>query len=94
MDADTDYKVYVTAECVVPYEPRQRIPDSSVQSVAVKTGQNLNLKGNQDTVVTKIKEINPDLGNAVEQHIKDTNNKKKTSPSTQSGYTNTNWWEK
>lgn len=47
LKADTNYRVFVTAECVVPYKPRQRIPDEAVRSVEVKTGVNLNLKGNE-----------------------------------------------
>lgn len=60
--------------------------------MSVKTAQNLNLKGSEEKIITKIKEINPEMAAAVEEHIKDINNKKKTSPNSQSGYTNTKWW--
>ena len=58
------------------------------------TGINLNLKDSESQVVTKIRQINPTLADAVDEHIKDINNKKKTSSSTTSGYNNNKWWEK
>jgi hypothetical protein len=84
----------VAAESVVPYQPREKTPDNDVKFISVKTGQNLNLKDSEETVVARIREINPELAAAVEQHIQDTNNKKMTSPSTQSGYQNNKWWER
>ncbi len=51
---------------MVPYQPRQRVPDSEVQSMSVKTAQNLNLKGNEGKIIAKIKEINPEMAVAVE----------------------------
>lgn len=86
LESNKEYKVYVAAESVVPYQPREKTADADVKFVSVKTGENLNLKDSEETVVARIKEINPELATAVEQHIKDTSNKKKTSPSTQSSY--------
>lgn len=65
LQSDTSYKVYVTAESLVPYEPRQRMPDTEVRSILIKTGQNLNLKDSEELIVAKIKEIKPDLAVAV-----------------------------
>lgn len=34
--------------------------------MSVKTAQNLNLKGSEDKIIAKIKEINPEMAGAVE----------------------------
>lgn len=51
LEANTSYSVFMTAENVVPYQPRQRIADADVQSLEIKTGVNLNLKDSEKTVV-------------------------------------------
>ena len=50
---------------MVPYQPREKTPDNDVKSLSVKTGQNLNLKDSEETVVARIREINPELATAV-----------------------------
>lgn len=47
LKSNTDYKVFAAAESVVPYQPRQRIPDNDVKQISLKTGQNLNLKDSE-----------------------------------------------
>lgn len=50
---------------MVPYQPREKTPDNDVKFISVKTGQNLNLKDSEETVIARIKEINPELAAAV-----------------------------
>lgn len=45
LEPNTEYKIFVSAESVVPYKPRQRISDNNVRSITIKTAENLNLKG-------------------------------------------------
>lgn len=47
LKSDTNYSLFVSAESVVPYKPRLRIPDSDVERMDVRTGSNLNLMNSE-----------------------------------------------
>ena len=50
----TNYTVFFTAECVLPYEPRIRIEDDEVRQVNFKTRKNLNLMNAEENVVEEL----------------------------------------
>lgn len=67
---NTNYAIYVTASCVIPFKPALLLSDSEVASIQARTEVDLNLMKNEDLVVNVIKNTNPELAAEVEKHIK------------------------
>lgn len=47
----TDYKIFITAECVLPYIPRVRLSDNQIRIVEGTTPENLNLIDTKEDIV-------------------------------------------
>lgn len=58
---NTQYTIFVSAECVLPFTPRLAFSDSEVLSLPVQTKVNLNLMKNADQAVSVIAEYDEDL---------------------------------
>lgn len=52
LNDNTTYSIYISAECVLPFQPRLRLDDSAILSAQVTTPLNLNLMKNSDKAVT------------------------------------------
>ena len=67
----------MTAECVLPYNPRAQLLDSEVLKQSVKTTANLNVANNGERIIEQLKEIKNDkLAQAVKEHLLSVEQKK------------------
>ena len=75
LEGEKNYTIFVTAECVLPYEPRVRLDDSQIAKKEVETHKNLNLWDTQDDIASYIEKLNQQLAAFIRYH--QSNNKAK-----------------
>jgi hypothetical protein len=68
------YDMYITASSILPYEPTMLYSDEEVLKVSFETLYNPNLNLVSSTL-TELKVMNPELGKAIEMHIRKNKNK-------------------
>lgn len=90
LSSDTDYSIFVSAESVVPYNPRLRVPNEDVEQKDVKTGMNLNLMNSEESILNSLKD-NPELADAVSKHISSMKNKKQINSQGKGQGSDNNW---
>jgi hypothetical protein len=60
LSEENEYEIFITAESVLPYEPRAQFSDSEVLKQSIKTTTNLNVANNGDKVMEQLKAIKND----------------------------------
>jgi len=73
LNDNTSYTIFVTAECLLPFQPRLSLDNNQILSQKVTTQVNLNLMKNQNEAFNVINQIDPALAQVVKDHITNTN---------------------
>lgn len=51
LDGETNYSIFITAECILPYVPKLKLEDANVKRIDVTTHKNYNFVQNQEGLV-------------------------------------------
>lgn len=71
LNGNTSHIIHISAECVLPYNPRLAMTDSEVLHIPIKTVANLNLRNGQTELITVLDSVNKEMSSAVQKHIKE-----------------------
>ena len=42
LDGESNYSIFITAECILPYVPKLKLEDANVKKIDVRTPKNYN----------------------------------------------------